>query len=105
MNAPPQNAPPQNAPQINAQNSLLTPRARDGKIQETQGIMVLRCACHNLPFAEIDFARGVLKIVTRHRGQFCENTIPLLDLRARLESAATSGAAISGAATAESSAG
>jgi hypothetical protein len=55
----------------------LTPRARDGKMR----VMVLRCTCHNLPFAEIDFERAVLRIISRHRGQSCENAIPLLDLK------------------------
>lgn len=58
-----------------AKNHVLTPRARNGKIT------VLRCACHNLPFAEIDFERAVLRIVSRHRGELCQNTIPLLDLK------------------------
>lgn len=59
-------------------NHVLTPRARDGKIK------VLRCACHNLPFAEIDFERAVLRIVSRHRGELCQNTIPLLDLNGQV---------------------
>ena len=54
-----------------------TNAAKSGIIGSDE-IIELRCACHNLPYARIDAAHGILIIVSQHHGEKCINYIPLL---------------------------
>lgn len=45
---------------------------------ETPVRIALKCAFHQLPYATIDLQRMCLIIESRHRGELCIATIPLL---------------------------